>query len=86
MANEVAIDKRRFTMSLHIETIRKAQARYGRKDDASFRDAIVRVLEEATRDIPLTPEQYREVADETAANLKAREAKRAQNRKMKGTK
>jgi phosphopantothenate synthetase len=86
MANEVAIDKRRFTMLLHIETIKKAQARFGRTGDISFREAIVRALEEITRDVQLTPKQVREIAEEVEANYKAREAAREANRIKKGTK
>ena len=86
MANEVAIDKRRFTMLLHIETIKKAEAQFGRKGDISFRESIVRALEEITRDVQLTPKQAKEVAEEIEANYKAREAAREANRIKKGAK
>ena len=76
MANEGATDKRLFSIRMPIETIKKAEREFGKPNDGSFRDAIVRAVEEATRETALTPEDYREIAKETEENLKTRMMKR----------
>lgn len=77
MASEGATDKRQFSIRMPIETIKKAERQYGKKSDKSFRDAIVRALEDAVRDVPLTPDDYRLIAEEMEQNLK----KRMENRR-----
>ncbi len=76
MANEGATDKRLFSIRVPIETIKKAERKYGKKNDSSFREPIIRALEDATREVALTPADYREIANETEKNLKARIQKR----------
>ena len=76
MANEGATDKRLFSIRMPIETVKKAERKFGKADDSSFREAIIRAVEESTRDVELSPQDYRAIARETEANLKARMAKR----------
>ena len=76
MSNEGATDKRLFSIRMPIETIKKAERGFSKKGDESFRESIVRAVEEATRDTALTPEDYREIAEETERNLKKRMEKR----------
>ena len=76
MANEGATYKRLFTIRMPIETIKKAEQKFGKPDDGSFRESIIRAVEESTRDFELRPQDYRAIAKETEANLKARMAKR----------
>lgn len=76
MASEGKTDKRLFSMRMSIETIKKAERKYSKPGDESFRDSVVRALEDATRQVELTPADYRAIARETEENLKARMAKR----------
>lgn len=76
MASEGATDKRLFSIRMPIETIKKAERKYRKEGDESFRDSIIRALEDATRKVALTPDDYRHIAEETENNLKARIAKR----------
>lgn len=79
MSNEGSLDKRLVTMRVAIETCRKAEAKYARKGDKSWRESLVRALEDATRDYQLTPSDYRAIAREVEANQKARNKKRSRN-------
>ena len=76
MASEGATDKRLFSIRMPIETIKKAERKFAKDGDASFRDSIIRALEEATRKVELTPNDYRAIAEETENNLRERLAKR----------
>lgn len=76
MSGEGATDKRLFSIRMPIETIKKAERKFAKDGDESFRDSIVRALEESTRSVELTPDDYRSIAEETENNLKKRLAKR----------
>lgn len=76
MASEGSIDKRLFSIRMPIETIIKAERSFGKEGDSSFRESIIRAVEEATRDTALTPDDYRKIAEETEMNLKIRMEKR----------
>jgi len=76
MSNEGATDKRLFSIRMPIETIKKAEREFAKVGDSSFRESIIRAVEEATRDTALTPEDYREIAEETEKNLTNRMSKR----------
>ena len=76
MSGEGKTDKRVFTIRVAIETCRKAEAKFGRPEDESWRDSIIRALEEATRDYQLTSEDYIQIAREVEQNEMAREEKR----------
>lgn len=79
MSNEGSLDKRLFTARVAIETCKKAESKYGKKGDKSWRESLVRALEDATRDYQLTADDYRAIADEIDANRKARIEKRNRN-------
>lgn len=78
MAGEGATDKRLFSIRMPIETIKKAERGFAKEGDQSFRESIVRAVEEATRSTALTPADYRAIAEETEANLKKRMIKRGE--------
>ncbi len=79
MSNEGSLDKRIFTVRVSIETCKKAEAKFAKDGDKSWRESIVRALEEATRDYQLSPDDYREIAAEVEANRKSRKEKRSRN-------
>ena len=79
MSNEGSLDKRVVTIRVAIETCRKAQAKYGLDTDGSWRDSLIRALEDATRDYQLTPEDYRQIAAEVEVNRQARKQKRSRH-------
>ena len=81
MSNEGSLDKRVFTMRVAIETCKKAEAKFAQEGDASWRDSLIRALEEATRDYQLTPDDYREIAAEIEANRQARKENRSRKEK-----
>jgi hypothetical protein len=76
MSNEGKLDKRLVTLRVAIETCRKAEAKYGQESDESWRESLIRALEDATRDYQLTPDDYRAIAAEVEANRVARQEKR----------
>ena len=76
MSGEGSLDKRHFSIRVAIETCRKAEAKYAQEGDESWRDSVIRALEDATRDYQLSPEDYRQIAAEVEANRLARSAKR----------
>ena len=78
MANEGAVDKRLYTMRMAIETIKKAEHKYRHDNDTSFRESIIRAVEDATREVALTPAEYREIAEETERNIRERREKRGE--------
>lgn len=76
MSNEGSLDKRMFTIRVAIETCIKAERKFGKPDDKSWRDSIIRALEEATRDMQLTAADYKAIAEEVEANTISRKEKR----------
>ena len=76
MSSEGSLDKRLFTARVSIETCRKAESKYRQDGDKTWRDSLVRALEDATRDYQLTADDYRAIADEIEANRQSRIEKR----------
>lgn len=75
--NEGALDKRQVSLRVRIELVRKTVKSFGREEDGrDVSPPIVRALEEATRDVELTPEEYREIGEEIDRNRSKREQKR----------
>lgn len=75
--NEGALDKRQVSLRVRIELVRKTVKSFGREEDGKdVSPSIVRALEEATRDVELTPEEYREIGEEIDRNRTKREQKR----------
>ena len=83
MANEIALDKRRYCLRLHIETIKKAEARFGFPTDDGASPALIRAIEEATRDVQLTAKDYADIDAEVQANNVKRIAKRNKEKGLK---
>lgn len=78
MSNEKRLDTRQVSLRVRIETVLKTVQQFGREDDGGrVSPAIVRALEEMTRDVELPPEAYQEIAAEVRRNMEARKNKRA---------
>lgn len=76
MPNAPATDKRKFCFLVHIEDISKAVKKFGQPSDVSFRESLIRAIEESTRDVALDEADYEAIAEEVAKNRRVREAKR----------
>jgi NADPH-dependent ferric siderophore reductase len=83
MSDEVALDKRKVCLVLHIDTVRKAQSRFGLPCDKTAAPSLVRAIEEATRDVKLTVTELKAVSAEIQENIKKRAMKRAQKKGLK---
>lgn len=73
---EKAIDKRMASATVDIETCKKCERKFRKRKDDSLSVIYARALEDATRDVMLTPSDYEEIDAEMRRNKKAREAKR----------
>ncbi len=76
MSNEPDIDKRQIGLRADLDLCRKVEKKYGRRDDESRSVAYIRALEDATRNVRLTADDYDAIAAEARANLERRMAKR----------
>lgn len=76
MSDEGDIDKRKVNIRVRIETCKKVVAKFGVEGDAGEAPAFVRALEDATREVTLTPEDYEAIAAEVRRNLEKRMQKR----------
>jgi len=79
MANEGKVSKRVVAVRAEIELCKKVEAKYARPEDKDRTVAYIRALEDATRDVMLTVEQYEEIAKEAKENA----IKRINNRMKK---
>ena len=68
MANQPNVNKRHITVRVNIETCRAVEKKYRQDTDTNATPAFVRALEDAVRDVELTPEDYKLIADEAFAN------------------
>ena len=83
---ETAIDARVIGATVKIEVCKKVEKRFRQKSTDSYSTIYARALEEASRGVVLTREDYEEIARETAANQAKREAKRrAESRARRST-
>ena len=74
--NEGALDKRQVSLRVRIELVRRTVKNFGREEDGTdVSPSIVRALEEATRDVELSPEEYKEIAAEIERNREKRQQK-----------
>ena len=76
MSNEGDLDKRKVNIRLRIETCEKVLKKYKLPEDAGDSHAFVRALEDATRDVALTPDDYEAITAEVRENYRRRMAKR----------
>lgn len=76
MSNEGDTDKRKVNLRIRIETVRKAIRDYAREGDDGDSSALIRALEEATKDIALTADDYILIAEEVRENERKRMEKR----------
>jgi len=63
-------------MTIDIEVCKKVERKYRINRTDSLSTIYARALEDATRDVALTAQDYREIAEEIERNRKARELKR----------
>lgn len=73
---EKALDKRMASTTVDIEICKKAERKFRTSPDDSLSVIYARALEEATRDVVLTPEDYEAIAEEMRNNRKKREQNR----------
>lgn len=62
--------------TIDIEVCKKVERKFRYKETDSLSLIYARALEEAARDVVLTAEDYREIADEIEQNRRARDARR----------
>jgi len=72
MANMGDIHKRVATLRIPIHSCVAAVHKFHQEGDDGWRPSVIRALEEATRDVVLTPDELRQIADEEEANQKDR--------------
>lgn len=78
MSNTPDCDKRQVGIRLEIETCRKVEKKYRQPEDGSNKSlAFIRALEDATRGVRLTPEDYDEIAREAHDNFRKRLANKS---------
>ena len=78
--DEGKTSKRVVCVRLEISLCKAIERKYGKDGDESKSLAYIRAIEDATRDVLLTADDYRQIAEEIDRNEKARLAKR-RNRK-----
>lgn len=78
MSSEGHCDKQQVSLRILIETVRKTVKSFGREsDNGEISPAIIRALEEATRDVSLTKRDYEEIAAAVKENQRKRKEKRS---------
>lgn len=70
MANQPNVNKRHVTIRVNVETCRAVEKKFGRSDDSSASLAFIRALEDATRDVVLSADDYQRIADEVRSNTR----------------
>lgn len=68
MANQPNINKRHITVRVSIDICRAVEKKYRQGTDANATPAFIRALEDAVRDVALTPEDYKLIAEEVFVN------------------
>lgn len=76
MSNEGDVDKRQVGLRCDLDLCRKVEKKFSRPEDESKSIAFIRALEDATRTVHLTAEDYDAIAAEARANMSRRMAKR----------
>ena len=72
MSNMPDTNKRQVSTRIDIETCRKVEKTFSRPGDKSRNLAYIRALEDATRDVVLTEEDYEIILAEVKANKQKR--------------
>ena len=68
MANMGKTSKRQVAIRLDLHLCRAVEKKFRRKDDTSEVTAYIRALEDSTRDVLLTAEDYKVIAKQIEAN------------------
>lgn len=76
MSNEGDIDKRQVGIRVDLDVCRKVEKKFSLPEDSTRSVAFIRALEEATRGVRLTAEDFKIIAAEAEDNLKKRIARR----------
>lgn len=69
------INKRKIMLRLRIETVTKVEKK-ATENHRFYTDEICAILEDATRDVVLTAEDYRKIAEEVKQNEISRKSKK----------
>jgi hypothetical protein len=83
MSNEGNCDKRLIHLRVALETCRAVEKKYRQPEDESKSDAFIRALEDATRRVTLTAEDYELILAERRKNEAARQSKREVEQRRK---
>lgn len=83
MPNEGKCDKRLIHLRVDLETCRAVEKKYGQPEDDARSVAFIRALEDATRRVELTSEDYELILKEQRRNEAARKSKREAGRAKK---
>ena len=84
MSNQPDCDKRQVGLRVDLDTCRKVERKYRQPEDGNNKSlAFIRALEDATRGIRLTPEDYDIIAAESHRNREKRAKKLARRRAAK---
>ncbi len=76
MPNEGKCDKRLIHLRVDLETCRAVEKKYSQPEDDAKSVAFIRALEDATRRVVLTSEDYELILKEQRRNETARQSKR----------
>lgn len=74
---EKAIDRRMASTTVDIEICKKVEKKFRYSPEDSLSVIYARAFEESVRDVVLSPEDYKDIAEEIEFNLKQRNARRA---------
>lgn len=80
MPNEGKCDKRLIHLRVDLETCRAVEKKYSQPEDDAKSVAFIRALEDATRRVVLTSEDYELILKEQRRNEAARQSKREAGR------
>lgn len=84
MSDQPDCDKRQVGLRVEIETCRKVEKKYGQPEDGRVKSlAFVRALEDATRGVKLTADDYAAIAAEARRNEARTRTKKASRRATK---
>lgn len=76
MSNQPSPDKRQVGLRIDLDVCKRVEKKYSQPDDVTRSVAYIRALEDATREVQLTAEDYEEILAEARRNAAASRRKR----------
>ncbi len=76
MSNEPNTDKRQLSLRIDLDVCKRVERKYTLPGDTGRVTAYLRALEDATREVVLTPEDYEAMREESRQNMIKRMQKR----------